>query len=244
MINFNNKKNQYIITFTIIFVISIYIKLYQNIISIVEYKFDERINKVYGYCSGGENIGYLNNLKKKYNFHNNPNVINYLHVPNVTWAIFNPKKINKKSKDYIFLNYPGEKILIKLNEINKTFYKFNELYFYLDKVDKIESLQITLLNKEKTDQVNLEIYSKEQFKEKNLLYNFKIHNQISEDKIEFLLNIDLKNLYRKQVPVYFKLKNIENNKIKKLSLIGNNKFLLKNFKIINQYKNCYYTKKI
>lgn len=244
MINLNNKKTQYIITFSIIFIITIYIKLYQNVISIFEYKFDERINKVYGHCSNGENIGYLINLKKNYNFHNNPNIINYIHVANVKWAIFNPKKINKKSKDFIFLNYPGEKVLLKLKQINKTFYRFDELNFYLDKVDKIETLQITFLDKEKNEHINLEIYSKEPLKEKNLLYNFEIYNEVGENKIEFFLNIDLKNLYKKKIPIYFKLKNIENNKIKKLSMIGKNKFLLKNFKIINQNKNCYYAQKI
>lgn len=242
MINLNKKKKQFFFIFIIIIIISIYLKIYININNIIKYKFDDRISAIYGFCSN-ESIGYLKFLKKKYKLDNNPKVINYIHTPNVTWAIIDPKKINKNSEDFIFLNYPGEKLILTLNEVNKVLYKFKEIYFYLNKVDKIESFEIILKNHELKLPIELKIYSKIDNQPKKILHNFKSYEK-KNNKIKFQLNINLKNLYKQNNTIFFELKNIEKNKINKISLIGQNKFLLRNFEIINNYEKCYYAKKL
>ena len=76
-----------------------------NIQNIFTNDFNKRVENVYGFC-GNESIGYLKYIKKKYQLYDNPKIINYTHTPDVSWAITNPKNINKESKNIILLNYP------------------------------------------------------------------------------------------------------------------------------------------
>ena len=99
------KKSQIIVLLILIIALSIKTNFFKNLAQVSLYKFDDRIINRYGYCSD-ESIGYLLYLKKKYQIKDNPKIVNYIHTPQVNWAIINTKKINKNSKQLILLNYP------------------------------------------------------------------------------------------------------------------------------------------
>ena len=100
------KKSQIIVLIILTIDVGIKTNFFRNLAEVALHKFDIRITNKYGYCSG-ESIGYLLYLKKKYQIKDNPNIVNYVHTPNVNWAIINTKVINKNSEELIFLNYPG-----------------------------------------------------------------------------------------------------------------------------------------
>ena len=89
--------------------------------------------------------------KKKFNINDNPEIINYSHVPKNDWAIINTKAINKKSDNIIFLNYPGTEKKIKLYKIRKNLYEFKDVEFYKDKFSKIKKIGINSNNILKKD---------------------------------------------------------------------------------------------
>ena len=75
----------------------------------------------------------------------NPKIVNYIHTPQVNWAIINTKIINQNSKKFILLNYPGSKFKKNLIKNNNNLLELNDLDFLLNKFNEIESLEI--LNK-------------------------------------------------------------------------------------------------
>ena len=109
------KKSQILVLLILIIVCAIKTNFFKNLAEVLLIKFENRIENKYGFCSG-ESIGYLLYLKKKYQIRDNPKVINFIHTPRVNWAMINTKIINKNSKEFILLNYPGLKY--KTNLIN------------------------------------------------------------------------------------------------------------------------------
>ena len=107
--------SQKILLLILILYCGINTNFFRNLAEIVLFKFDTRIKNTYGFCSE-EIIGYLLYLKEKYEIKDNPKVVNYIHTPNVTWAIINTKKIDKNSKKFILLNYPGSEFKINLKQ--------------------------------------------------------------------------------------------------------------------------------
>ena len=112
------KKLQIIVLLILTIAVGIKTNFFKNLAEVTLHKFDDRIINKYGYCSG-ESIGYLLYLKKEYQIKDNPIIVNYVHTPQVNWAIINTKIINKNSEKLIFLNYPGSKIEINLVKIDR-----------------------------------------------------------------------------------------------------------------------------
>jgi len=102
------KKSQITVLLILIIVVGIKTNFFRNLAEVSLNKYDDRIKIRYGYC-GDESIGYLLYLKKKYQIKDNPKIVNYRQNPQVNWAIINTKIINKNSKKFILLNYPGPK---------------------------------------------------------------------------------------------------------------------------------------
>ena len=98
------KKSQIIVLLILIIAVGIKTNFFRNLAEVALHKFDDRIINKYGYCSG-ESIGYLLYLKKKYQIKDNPKIVNYIHTPQVNWAMINTNTISKNSKKLIFLNY-------------------------------------------------------------------------------------------------------------------------------------------
>jgi len=236
------KKSQVLVLLILIIICGINTNFFRNFAEIILHKFDDRIVNRYGFCSG-ESIGYLLYLKKKYEIKNNPKIINYVHTPNVNWAIINTKNINKSSKKLILLNYPGPELKIKLKKINNSLFELDNTYFFFrDKFSKIESIEI-LNNSNNFKKINwkLDLLTIDKYGNKKLVKGFNIKNILTESLI-IKLDILTKNLNLGEKKLLFKIKNKNSTQTEKLQihLILKNKYILENFQIIDKINNCYY----
>lgn len=97
--------------------------------------YETRLIKEYEFC-GSESIGFLNEVKKKFNINYRIPIINYEISPNSSWYFNSLKKI--KTNKVIFLNYTmqnksfnhtkNSKFSPDLNSY-KILYEYNNCYF-------------------------------------------------------------------------------------------------------------------
>ena len=182
-------------------------------------------------------------LKKKYEIKNNPKIINYVHTPNVNWAIINTKNINKSSKKLILLNYPGSELKINLKKINNSLFELSDAYFFSkDKFSKIESIEI-LNNSNNFKKINwkLDLLTIDKYGNKKIVKGFNIKNIFTES-LKIKLDILNKNLNLNEKKLLFRIKNKNSTQIENLQiyLILKNKYILEDFQIIDKINNCYY----
>ena len=236
------KKSQVLVLLILIIICGINTNFFKNFAEVILHKFDDRIVNRYGFCSG-ESIGYLLYLKKKYEIKNNPKIINYVHTPNVNWAIINTKNINKSSKKLILLNYPGSELKINLNKINNSLFELSDAYFFSkDKFSKIESIEI-LNNSNNFKKINwkLDLLTIDKYGNKKILKEFNIKSILTES-LKIKLDILNKNINLNEKKLLFKIKNKNSTQIENLQiyLILKNKYILEDFQIIDKINNCYY----
>jgi len=238
---FITKKNQKkIIIFAIVLLFLITTDFFRNFNNLIKFNYDQRIVNAYGFCSR-ESIGYLNYIKAKYKFNYNIRIINYIHAPNTSWSITNPREINKYSNELILLNYPGRKIKIKLNQNKINEYTINNFYFYLDKIKQNNYLEINSVKITGLSNPKIEIIIKDSVG--NIIKNIQITNfKIFENRIVHLTNINFEEL-KNSFNLYLRLSgmNIKNNA--QIFFITENKYNVSNYKIIDNYDTCYYLKK-
>jgi len=236
MLNFR-KKPQILILLILIIIFSINTNFFRNIYEIILYKFDNRITKKYDYCIG-ESIGYLLYIKKKYQINDNPKIINYTHTPSVNWAIINTQKINQKSKKVILLNYPGPDYEVYLNKINNNLFELNDAFFFTDKFTKIKNIQIlnSSNNLTKLD-LKIQIYTVDKLRNKENIKTSYINDNF---------DLDLKYLNLSEKKLFFKINDNNPNKLDdlKIKIVLKNRYILKNFHIINETDSCYYLEQI
>jgi len=232
-----NKKiflNSLIIFFFIILLFKT--NLTKNIISVYNLNEKDRLIRNYGYC-GGESIGYLKYLKKKFNFESNPKIINFIHTPPINWSIYNPNKY-KKSDYLIILNYPGKIFEKELVYLKENFYEIKDPY-YLSTISEY-LLKISLENHKSpikeinfyknSDKGKLNLLKKIDYRAKNYVENYPIKLDIKE------FNIGENRLF---VEIIANSKIQKTNKIKITfqSIID-----IETSKIINSKENCYLVK--
>jgi len=238
------KKNLQILVLLILIIIcGINTNFFRNFAEVILYRFDDRIINKYGFCSQ-ESIGYLLYLKKKYKIKDNPKIVNYIHTPNVNWTIINTEIINKNSKKLILLNYPGSEIRVNLNKINNNLFELKKAYFFFDKFNKIESIEI-LNNSRNFKKINwkLDVVTIDKSGNEKIVKEFNIKNFLGES-LKIKLDILNKNLNLDKKKLYFKIKNKNIAIIEdlKMYLILENKYIFKDFQIIDKIDNCYYIK--
>ena len=238
------KKNLQILVLLILIIIcGINTNFFRNLAEVVLYRYDDRIINKYGFCSE-ESIGYLLYLKKKYEIKDNPKIVNYIHTPQVNWAIINTKIINKNSKKFILLNYPGPKYKISLTMINNNIFEPHDIEFFHDKFEKIESIEI-LNNSKNSKKINwkLNVISIDKLGNEKIVKVFNIENFLDQS-LKIKLDILNENLNLDEKKLYFKIKNKNISAIEDLqiNLIMKNKYILKEFHIIDAIDNCYYIK--
>ena len=236
------KKSQILALLILIIICGINTNFFRNFAEVILHKFDDRIINKYGFCSG-ESIGYLLYLKKKYEIKNNPKIINYVHTPNVNWAIINTKNINKSSKKLILLNYPGSELKINLKKINNSLFELSGAYFFSkDKFSKIESIEI-LNNSNNFKKINwkLDLLTIDKYGNKKIVKGLNIKNILTES-LKIKLDILNKNLNLNEKKLLFRIKNKNSTQIENLQiyLILKNKYILEDFQIIDKINNCYY----
>ena len=237
------KKSQLLVLLILIIVCAINTNFFKNLAEVTLFKYDNRIINKYGFCSG-ESVGYLFYLKKKYKINDNPKIINYTHTANVDWAIINTKIINKSSKKIILLNYPGPEFKINLIKVNDNLFKLKDSDFFFNKFVKINSLEI-LNNSQDFKKINwkLDMLTIDEFENKKIIGQLNIEKFLGEN-LKITLNIPVKNLNLDKNKLYFKIKSenftkIDDSKID-LKVKVKNKYILKEFQIIDQFKKCYY----
>ena len=208
--------------------------MFRKFYNILDINYEDRISKASGFCSD-ESIGYLNYIKKKFNFNFNPMVINYEDsVPDSNWSIYDAN-LKNDSEHKILLNYP-EELSLKFYSHKNNFYTkdtvkyaegISEIYFDL----KVPSLYFNS---------NLMIYRKDfGTNKKEIIYN-KPFKELVKNKQKITLpknTIKINNIYK---PIFLEIKNLEKYKINNIKVVLKNQFDLNKFEILDSYGNCYY----
>ncbi|MDC0396078.1 hypothetical protein OAM18_03735 [Candidatus Pelagibacter sp.] len=241
MLKINNKYLKFILLLFILILILI-TNFFDNFKNIYNNNFDKRIDSIYGFC-GNESIGYLKYLNKKYKLNNNPQIINYKHTPNVSWAIIDPKKIKLPSNEIILLNYPGKNISLNhTREANNKFY-INNLHFYSDKINKIDRIILSFKSNFNNNDMTLDLYSGVGFEEKTLLKTLNHIYKISKNEYQIDVNLNVDKISLRDSRLSFEINNLKNYEIQKIVIKAKNKFDVSNYEIIDNYDKCFLIRK-
>ena len=234
------KQNLFILLFIIILLFCTNkISFYNNLINLIKFNEEQRITNFYGYCHD-ESIGYLKYLKKRYKFDNNPEIINFRHTPQTNWSIFDSRKLHNKSNEKIFLNYPGNELNVALEVSKNSNYEFKDIYYYSTISSKIQSL--ILPNNNNNKYFFLDFYLKNKSNKLKKIKSIKIYNYLNNN--EYLIDLSFDEFKLDEKKIFIKItdpnSNIYLQEDVKIKLI--NRYNLENYKIINNFKNCYYLK--
>jgi hypothetical protein len=209
--------------------------LFKNTVKLIQKNYETRIIETYGFC-GGESIGFLKYLKKKYKFNDNPKVINYEHTPQVSWSITNTANINKVAKEKILLNYPGKDINRNLEKINNNLFEFTDLFFFSNNYYQIKKI---IVNNNFYNDPKLIIYTKNKLNFKKIIKTLDINSDSFDNFYVKFDEIDLD-----ETKLYFEIQNekiISKNNIE-INLVLENRYIFEETEVIEKFKNCYYIK--
>ena len=94
-----NKKKylDHFLVFVLIVFVSHSFSLFENIYFISKNNYNKRNIINYGYCNK-EGFGFVYEIKKKYFYQENIQVINYGNYPTISGLFYNPNKLNSKEK--------------------------------------------------------------------------------------------------------------------------------------------------
>ena len=228
----NKNKVFYFITIMLIIMLFYKTSFLENLINISKNNENERITKLYGYCDN-ESIGYLKYLKKKYNIKSNPKIINYVHTPQVNWAIYETTSQNEDSTKLIILNYPGNEINLKLSYFKDNFYELKDSYFYSIISSSIKSLKIKNFTK---SSINISFYLKDTSNNLKKLKTLNVEkNKVTND---FIINQTFDDFKLTGLRFFLKIDGLK--KKSELLIKLKNRYDLLNFTILDQYQNCYF----
>ena len=243
---FKKKNNDFHFTkiyFLIIFFLIISFALSNNIFrkfyNILTTNHNDRIIQTYGFC-GGESIGFVKMLKKKYQFKTNPKIINFKTNPGSLWSIYDNKLKESDGSKIIFLNYTN------LAELN--FQKKNKIYQTINKHEYIGEISKIIFNiKGESIKLNnnILIYTLNTKGDKNLIYKKKFSGYFNKTNITDISH-KTDNFNSEKHPIYIEIEGLQNdslNNISSINLILKNKYTLNDYKIIEKKDNCYYVNK-
>ena len=223
-----------IILFFILLVFLYKINPTKNFSEIINNKLSKRLENVYGYC-GGESVGYLKYIKKKFKLNAHPKIINFIHTPPNLWSIYEAKFNNYKSNKKIILNYPGEKIQVDLVSLGNNIFEFKDPYYFStisNNINKIYSKKTDL----KIDY--LEFYKNNYLNNSNLLKKSKL----SYDNLkEHNLQINLEEFEIGENRLFIKIISKESyGKSSALKVELENRLNINDYEIIHNHENCYF----
>ena len=227
----------------IIFILFLYqTKTIQNLSYIISNNYETRFSQKYDFCEV-ESVGYLKYLKKKYRLTKRPRIINYIHTPNLSWVMINPKEIKNYSNYKILLNYPGKFIDLKFNKRKKNIFQISKLNFYKDKTQKIEKLEIIFKEKFMSNKkLNVELFVDTIKNKKRFIKKYEDFTINIGGNVEFFLDIDLHNLKFENESLTFKVNGLKKNEIDEVKFVALNKYDIKDYVVIDNFKNCYLIK--
>ena len=239
-LNINNKN---LVLSFLVLVLLFSNNFFYNFLNIYSNDFENRINNTYGFCKN-ESVGYLRYLKKNFKLHNNPKIINYIHTPSVEWVIFEPKNINKNSNDIILLNYPGKIVQLDHERESHNILKINNLSFYENKINKIDTIIILFDKTINNDEVEIDLFSEIKYGKRNFIKKFYKMKKNTKNEIKFEINLIISEIYPKNNNISFKIKNLNNNLISEIKILAENKYIVENFNLVNNHQNCFLIKKL
>ena len=227
-------KFKFVLLFLILFSFLYKINPIKNFSEIISYKLPKRFENIYGYC-GGESIGYLKYIKKKFKLNANPEIINFEHTPPNLWSIYEAKFNNYKSDKKIVLNYPGKKIQVNLASLGDNIFEFKDPYYFStisSNINKIFSKKTDL----KIDY--LEFYKNNYSNNSNLIKKSKLgHMGLSDYKLE----INLEEFEIEEKRLFIKIISNEiYDKSSEIKLELENKLDINDYEVIHSHKNCYF----
>ena len=233
---FKKKFAAFIIGFLIISFIYNH-NFFRKFYNIFQKGYETRLIEKYGYCSG-ESIGFLRMLKKKYKFNFNPTILNYHVLPSSAWSIYDTyNQINTKHK--IFLNYP-EKFYLMFEPLNKKFSSKGEVQHS----NGISSISFNLKDQQIKINSNIKIYKKKYNEEEDIIYE-KNFNKLVINNQKIPLQLKTEKINSRRGPILIEMSDLSDDEImniKGIILDLDHEFELKNFKIMEQFNNCYYVK--
>jgi len=212
------------------------LNFFQNVFQTLKYTKEERLIKYSEFCEK-DSLGYIVYLSNNYKFQGNPKIINNLIYPSNHWYYYDFKK-NDNSDEFILLNYN------EFENLNTNYFK--EEYIIKETptlANKITSIEINLYNPLRE---NIE------FIMKIYRYENEIKKELYEEAVNLkkglakkIINIDLDISSGKKLRRYsVKFENKKKKFIKSVIFKIKNKIDLKNYKILDNKKNCFYIKKI
>ena len=229
-------KVYFLVIFFLIISLAFNLNIFRKFYNILIYDFEARIIKTYGFC-GGESIGFLRMIKKKYKLKTNPSVINFEVNPLSLWAIYNNNIKENNGSNIIFLNYRKDfkTVFKKSNDVfeMRTHYKNTDTISKI--IFSINSDSISLNN-------NIIIYKIIKNGTKKIIYKKKIIGNFDE-KNTINLNFKTKELNSINYPIFIEIENLEKNilnNISSVALVLKNSYSIENYKIIEKQENCYY----
>ena len=211
------------------------IRKFYNILTIT---YHTRLAKSSGNCSR-DSIGYLKYLKKKYNFTFNPRVINFENAsPSSNWAVYN-NNFEDKDEHIILLNYTKESFLY-FEPLGRIFISNKNAHYQSGILEILFNLKQNKINFDS----EILIYRKKEaaIDDKEIIYKGYFNQAIFKNvpvPIKYKTE-KINNFYK---PIYLEMPGLTEKQILKINSITLNlehKFDLKNLKIIDNYKNCYY----
>ena len=241
MLKINAKILKLILPLIILFLLFI-TNFFSNLKNIYINNFDERFNKIYDFC-GNESIGYLKYLKKKVELNNNPKIVNYVHTPSVSWAIFDPNKVNLESNNIILLNYPGKNFEMHYSKESKDTFNIINLGNHEARINKINKIIISINKNDINENISLDLYSQLKFGKRDFIKKFDKSYKISDNQLQFDINLKITEIFPENNNISFKVKNLNNAQIEKIQILAENKFDISNFELVDNYKKCFLIKK-
>jgi hypothetical protein len=199
--------------------------------------YTKRMVDQYGYCSK-DSYGFLVDLKKKYEFHVNPKIINYDVLPSSNWIIYNSFQ-DFEENPRIFLNYQKEPSLIFkiFNNSEKNFKSEGHVQY----TNFLESITFKTKNENFYINDNIKIY-KIVSGEKKLIFKKYINENIENQK-KIYTNFKTELFNSRWEQFYFELDNTKHsNKIDKVTLNFRNKYQFSDEDVLFSKENCFYIK--
>tara|TARA_E500000178_G_C17028835_1_gene759446 strand:- start:693 stop:1430 length:738 start_codon:yes stop_codon:yes gene_type:complete len=242
------KNNQILFFFVLVFSLLLLINkvnFFKNFSKVIYFNNDQRLTKTYGYCTD-TGVGYLNFLKKNFNFDSNPKIVTQTHIPGLDWVIYNYKKINKNNNEIVILNYPGRVFSKTLKIDQNNSFSYSERVYSVNKIVGLEVIgsfqNIKNPNLSFKIETRVKSFKENKFRLQNNNEKIKINRNMKRNYYKLDIGL-IENYYVKGVNLNFLgSKNITQN-ITGVRIYFENKINLDNFDIIHSHNNCYFLKK-
>ena len=235
---FKQTTNNNILFIFLIFVFLIFLqnnKFFRKLYNVHTVNLDKRLLNVYGYC-GKYSYGFLNEVKNKYDFKENLNIVDYTIQPTPSWIVFDTSK-KTSEKPNIFINYK--------KNLELDFVRQDNLFIAKNHIQETSGIKEIHFDISQTINANhiIQIFKIKDNK-KIIIFEKEINYLTIEDN-NFVINYNTDLINIRWGNLYINLKNLDKTSIKKISnikLVLKNKHQILNEDIIFKKKNCYYTK--